>query len=210
MYQSLIGALQWVIQIRRWDVSTAVMSFVKISSCTRSRTYGQGEESSWIPTSIQVRSYSDPYYWTRLQYATVGEVWLDIFAISRRTRFHASWQRTKTVGKVYHHVTFRGCQSVPRYDLWKSRDLMFGHHVEQDGSRPLFQVAEHSGSGYIRFRNSGSSYCVGKDHRLMIDRRIPGSSCEGVCIIRRQRDGCEEYHPSSCQVAQATQHVVLP
>ena len=35
LYQSLIGALQWVIQIGRWDVSTAVMTLSRFRACPR-------------------------------------------------------------------------------------------------------------------------------------------------------------------------------
>ena len=35
IYQSLIGALQWVIQIGRWDVSTAVMTLSRFRACPR-------------------------------------------------------------------------------------------------------------------------------------------------------------------------------
>ena len=35
LYQSLIGALQWVIQIGRWDVSTAVMFLSRFRACPR-------------------------------------------------------------------------------------------------------------------------------------------------------------------------------
>ena len=65
IYQSLIGALQWVIQIGRFDIATAVMTLSRFRASTR--THGSCPPYLWIPTPHAMRCDSNSHGYARLQ-----------------------------------------------------------------------------------------------------------------------------------------------
>jgi hypothetical protein len=59
IYQSLIGALQWVIQIGQFDITTAGHDNVMLPSSPQEGTFGMGEMDPWVLEEVQVWHHQD-------------------------------------------------------------------------------------------------------------------------------------------------------
>ena len=141
-YQSMIGALQWMVTIGRFDILTAVMTMSSSRAAPRKghlerlkRIYGY--LSKMRHAAIRIRTeepdYSDlpdlEHDWARSVYGEVKEL--------------IPHDAPEPLGKLCHHNTLCGCKSDALLSYWAFCNSM-PSHVEQDPGGLVFQEASHS------------------------------------------------------------------
>ncbi len=180
IYQSLIGAAQWIIQLGRFEITTHIMSLSSFRSAPRhghmrriKRVFGY--LSKFRHSAIHIRTdepdLSDvnffDYDWTYSPYAGAREILPDDIP--------------PPLGK---HVTMTTYVDA---NLCREGSNRSASLLQQDTSRLVHKEASHSRDSHVRQKRSRSR----ANARQQAHPTLPWfSNSRRTCPIRRQQDGC--------------------
>jgi hypothetical protein len=163
-FQSMVGALQWAVQIGRFDITTAVMTLSSfranprqghLDRCKRIYGYLSKMRNAVARVRTEEPDYSaipkKVYDWEQSVYAGAEEVVPDDAPLP--------------LGQPVVMTSYlRRRQSLPRSGKWQ---ICYRNptSLQQDGDRLVLQETVYSGDSYLRIRICCCPNCHGTNHR---------------------------------------------